>query len=277
MRLGIFAKTFAGDHPAEILRQVRAAGFACAQFNMACAGLPALPDTVADDVAAGVAEASARTGVELVAVSATYNMIHPDPAARNRGRRALGAIVAAMPRMGSRVVTLCTGTRDPTDPWRGHPDNGGSAAWTDLLAEFALILRLAEAHDVVLAIEPEPANVVRDADVARRLLDALRSPRVKIVLDAANLIEARPAGEHRAVIERAVGLFGADTVLAHAKDRDASGHVVPAGQGVVDFPHFLGRLQGVGFDGPVVTHGLSPDDAPAVSACLARIIDGLPR
>lgn len=276
MRLGIFAKTFAGNAPADVLRQARAAGFECAQFNMASAGLPALPDTVADDVAAGVAEASARVGVELVAVSATYNMIHPDPAARERGRHALGAIVGAMPRMGSRIVTLCTGTRDPDDPWCGHPDNADPAAWADLLAEFDRIMRLAEAHDVVLAIEPEPGNVVRDADVARRLLDTLRSRRVKIVLDAANLIEARPAAEHRAVIERAVDLLGADTVLAHAKDRDGSGHVVPAGHGVVDFPHFLGRLQGVGFDGPVITHGLSPDDAPAAATYLARVIGGLP-
>ncbi len=272
MRLGIFAKTFAGDDPAQVLRQVRAAGFACAQFNMACAGLPSLPDAVPDATADRVAEAGAQAGVALAAVSATYNMIHPDPAARQRGRGALGAIAAAMPRMSSRVVTLCTGTRDPTDPWRGHADNAGPAAWADLLAEFERVLPLAEAHDLVLAVEPEPANVVGGADAARRLLDTLGSSRVKVVLDAANLIEARPAAEHRAVVERAVDLLGADTVLAHAKDRDASGHVVPAGRGVVDFPLFLGRLRGAGFDGPVVTHGLAADDAPAVAAYLAGVL-----
>ena len=265
-QLGIFAKTFAGDDPAEVLRQARAAGFACAQFNMACAGLPSLPETVPDATARRVAEASAGTGVRLAAVSATYNMVHPDPATRERGRRALAAIAGAMPLMGSRVVTLCTGTRDPTDPWRGHPDNAAPAAWADLLAEFERILPLAEAHDLVLAVEPEPANVVRDAPVARHLLDTLRSSRVKVVLDAANLIEARPAAEHHAVIERAVGLLGADTALVHAKDRDAAGRVVPAGRGVVDFPHFLGLLRGVGFDGPIITHGLTADDAAAVAA-----------
>ncbi len=272
MRLGIFAKTFAGEDPARVLRQVRAAGFGCAQFNMACAGLSSLPQAVPDDVADRVAEAGARAGVALAAVSATYNMIHPDPAARAAGRRALSAIAAAMPRMGSRVVTLCTGTRDPADPWRGHPDNAGPAAWAELLAEFERILKLAETHDLVLAVEPEPANVVRDADAARRLLDALRSPRVGIVLDAANLIEGRPAAEHRAVIERAVDLLGADTVLAHAKDRDASGDVVPAGRGVVDFPYFLGRLRHAGFDGPVVTHGLTAEDAPDVAAYLHGVL-----
>ena len=271
MRLGIFAKTFAGDDPVRVLRQVRAAGFACAQFNMACAGLPSLPDSVPDASARRVAEAGAGTGVEIAAVSATYNMIHPDPAARERGRRALSAIAAAMPLMGSRVVTLCTGTRDPTDPWRGHLDNAGPAAWADLLAEFTRIVPIAEEHDLLLAAEPEPANVVADAETGRRLLDPLRSSRVKIVLDAANLIDGRPAAEHRAVIERAVDLLGDDTVLAHAKDRDASGRVVPPGRGAVDFPHFLRRLRGAGFDGPVVTHGLTADDAPAAAAYLASV------
>ena len=87
MRLGIFAKTFAGHDPAHVLRQVRAAGFDCAQFNMACAGLESRPDAVPDAIAERGAEAGARAGVALAAVSATYNMIHPDPAARARDRR----------------------------------------------------------------------------------------------------------------------------------------------------------------------------------------------
>lgn len=276
MRLGIFAKTFAGTAPAQVLAAVRDAGFGCAQFNMACAGLSPLPAVVPQPVADGIARAASGTGVALAAVSATYNMVHPDAGARARGRAALSAIVGAMPRMGAVVVTLCTGTRDPADPWRGHADNAGAAAWADLLDEFGHILPLAEAAGVTLAIEPEPANVVADAATARRLLDTLGSRRVRVVLDAANLIEGLPPSGRRDAVARAADLLGADTVLAHAKDRDAAGRVVPAGRGVVDFPHFLGLLRTAGFAGPVVTHGLEAADAPAVADHLARVLAELP-
>jgi sugar phosphate isomerase/epimerase len=56
--------------------------------------------------------------------------------------------------------------------------------------------------------------------------------------------------------------------LAHLKDRRRDGGVAAAGAGVVDFDGFLSRLHQVGFDGPVVTHGLPADEAPAVAAFL---------
>ena len=56
--------------------------------------------------------------------------------------------------------------------------------------------------------------------------------------------------------------------MAHAKDRDAEGRFVAAGSGVVDFGGFLGGLRRAGFDGAVVTHGLSAEEAPGVAAFL---------
>ena len=48
------------------------------------------------------------------------------------------------------------------------------------------------------------------------------------------------------------------------------GGFVAAGTGVIDFPHFLACLRQAGFDGPLVAHGLSEAEAPAVSAFLAK-------
>ena len=54
----------------------------------------------------------------------------------------------------------------------------------------------------------------------------------------------------------------------HAKDRHADGTVAPAGKGVVDWPHFLHGLEACGFDGPLIAHGMSQSDAPAVAEFL---------
>jgi sugar phosphate isomerase/epimerase len=47
---------------------------------------------------------------------------------------------------------------------------------------------------------------------------------------------------------------------------------VAAGKGVIDFPHFIGELRRVGFDGPLVTHGLSESEAPAVATFLRKVV-----
>lgn len=273
MQIGIFAKTFPGSDPDAVLAQVAGAGFVCTQFNMACAGLPSMPDAIPAATAASVATAAQRHGIAMTAVSGTYNMIHPDPALRARGLGRLAAIIAAAPAMGSRLVTLCTGTRDPHDQWKHHPDNTTPDAWRDLIVEMTRAAGIAEQHGVDLGIEPELANVICDAPAARRMIDEIGSPRLRIVLDPANLFEVADAAARRALVERAIGLLGDRIAMAHAKDRNPDGSFATAGKGVVDFAHFTASLRAAGFDGPLIAHGLAADEAAGVAAFLRRTLD----
>lgn len=275
MRLGIFAKTFAGSDPATVLAASKAAGFSAVQYNMACSGLAAMPDQLnAADVAA-VASASKATGVAIAAVSGTYNMIHPDPAVRAKGLARLQVLLRHAAAMGTGMVTLCTGTRDAQDQWRHHPDNGSAQAWTDLLAEMGKACALAEPLGIKLGIEPELANVVDTAARARLLLDTLQSPALAIVLDPANLFEVAAMADQRDVLSRSVDVLADRIAMAHAKDRDPAGGFATAGRGVVDFPHFLGALKAAGFDGDLVTHGLAPTEAAGVARYLSGVLAAL--
>jgi len=271
MKLGIFAKTFAGTDPLAVLQASRQAGYTAVQYNMACSGLAAMPDTLTQDQAAAVAQASATSGVAIAAVSGTYNMIHPDPAVRATGLRRLGVLIDHAAAMGTGMVTLCTGTRDAEDQWRHHPDNATPDAWRDLLEEMGRACALAEPKGIKLGIEPELANVIDGAAKARRLIDSLQSPALAIVLDPANLFEVEPLDRQRDILSHAVELLADRIAMAHAKDRDPAGGFVAAGKGVVDFPHFLNCLRSAGFDGDLVTHGLTAEEAPGVAAFLARL------
>ena len=269
MRLGIFAKTFPGADAVSVLGAVKRAGYSCTQFNMACCGLPAMPDAVSPAEIKSIATAARDTGVTLSALSATYNMIHPDRAVRDIGMRRLRVAVAVARSLGIPLVTLCTGTRDALDQWRHHPDNGSPDAWFDLAREMEHALILAEAVGVDLGIEPEQANVVTSARDARKLIADMASKRLKIVLDPANLFERATVDEARRIVAEAVDVAGDAVVMAHAKDRAPDGSFVTAGRGVVDFADFFERLRGTGFDGPVVTHGLTAEEAPGVAATLS--------
>ncbi|WP_158802921.1 MULTISPECIES: sugar phosphate isomerase/epimerase [unclassified Acidisoma] len=272
MKLGIFAKAFDATRPDVALTAARAAGYEAVQYNMACSGLEALPMEVPEAVAQAVQTASRDSGIEIVAVSATYNMVHPDPGEREKGRKSFAAIGAAAHAMGTRLLTVCTGSRDAENQWRHHSDNEKPESWLEMCREFALLLPLAEQYDFVIGIEPELANVVSSAALARKLLDAFQTDRLGVVLDPANLFDVETSARQKVIVESAIDLLGDYIVLAHAKDRLADGHFAVAGKGVIDFPHYITALRRAGFDGALVTHGLAAQDAPGVSAFLSRVL-----
>lgn len=274
MRLGIFAKTFAGTDPHTVLAAARRAGYRAVQYNMACSGLPSMPDHVPEGTAVAIRDAAERTGVAVIAISATYNMIHPDPAVRAAGHGSLERIAAVARDVGAPLLTLCTGTRDPADQWRHHPDNGTPGAWADLRDSIRTAIGIADRYGVDLGIEPELANVIDSATKARHFIDEIGSLRLKIVLDPANLFETEPAERQREIVEAGIKLLADRIAMAHAKDRTAEGGFATAGTGVLDYPFYLGCLREAGFDGDLVTHGLSEAEAPAVARFLEEIVTG---
>ncbi|RWA75130.1 MAG: sugar phosphate isomerase/epimerase [Mesorhizobium sp.] len=272
MQVGVFAKTFPGNEPAGVLAAVRDAGFAVTQFNLACAGLPSMPDSVPDEAIRSIDAAAKASGVRLVALSGTYNMAHPDRRVRDEGLCQLAVVIETAAKLSIPLVTLCTGTRNAEDQWAHHPDNADPSAWADMASEMEKALRLAERHGVDLGIEPEQANIVTSAGDAVRLIGEMGSTRLRIVLDPANLFERASAGEARAIVAEAVECAAGHIALAHAKDRFADGRFATAGQGIVDFSDFIACLKAAGFDGPLVTHGLSAGVAPGVARFLKELV-----
>jgi sugar phosphate isomerase/epimerase len=273
MQIGIFAKTFPGSAPLDVLRAAKETGYQSVQYNMACSGLNSLPVEVSDSVADTVAAASHEAGVSIAAISATYNMIHPDLRVRETGRRSFEAIASQAGRMGSRLLTVCTGSCDPIDQWRHHPDNDTGAAWSEMVKEFRLLIAIADRYDIRIGVEPELANVINSAHKARTLIDTLANDRIKIVFDPANLFEQEDPEQRKRIIETAVHLLEDCIEIAHAKDRNADGGFATAGKGVIDYAHYIATLRASGFVGDLITHGLDASEAGDVSRFLRSTLE----
>jgi sugar phosphate isomerase/epimerase len=265
MKIGIFSRTFARPTLAETLDAVIAHGLHAVQFGLECAGLEPLPEAIDATTLVEIRQEFEARKVAMSAISGTFNMIHPDEQLRQDGLRRLGVLAAASPALGTNIITLCTGTRNEESMWRRHPDNSTSAAWRDLLASMRVAAAHAEAHNVILGVEPEVSNVVDSAPKARRLLDELGSSHVKIVMDGANLYPAGSLPRMRAILDEAFELLGDDIVLAHAKDLDHDGDAghLAAGTGLLDYDHYLALLRQAGYNGPLILHSLAEDQVDA--------------
>ncbi len=272
MKLGIFAKTFEGNDPALVFSAVCASGFGVVQYNMACSGLASLPDEISTERASAVRISAQQFGVEIAAVSATYNMIHPDLSVRQHGLRRLEVIAARCADMGTSLITLCTGTRDAHDQWKWHAGNASAESWRDLRVAMEQALAIAERYHVTLGIEPELANAVNSAAKARQLIDEMQSPRLKVIFDAANLFEAVAVDEQKSIVATSIDLLAEHIVMAHAKDRMPDGAFTVAGQGCLDYGHYIACLKSIGFGGALVTHGLTAPDAAGVARFLTSIV-----
>ena len=270
MQIGIFARTFARPTLGELLEAIAQHGVESVQFNFSCVGLPTLPEQINSTLADQIRREFADHKLNLAAVSGTFNMIHPDVGLRCDGLRRFKELVRACATMGAPVITLCTGTRDSENMWRRHPENDSPEAWTDLLAGLSELLPLAEANQITLGVEPEPGNVVASARKARRLLDEMKSSRLKIVMDAANLFQVEDLSRMREILDEAFDLLGGDIVIAHAKDIHLAGELrhVAAGKGSLDYDHYLSLLGVCGFVGPLILHELQESEVAGSVAFL---------
>jgi sugar phosphate isomerase/epimerase len=258
MELGIFAKTFIRPTLQETLDEVKASGINIIQFNMVCAGMESMPKKVDLKKAYEIKSETQKRDIQICAVSGTFNMAHPDPNVRKDGICRLRNLTEMCKTMGTSIITLCTGSRNELNKWEWHEENNTEEAWSDMISSIELALQIAEEYQVTLAIEPEAANVIYNAKRAKKLLKLMNSPRLKIIMDAANLFHNQDIAEMRDTMREAFELLGEDIILAHAKDLNVYKGIsfLPAGQGILDYDFYLSLLKSYSYNGPLIMHGL---------------------
>ena len=270
MRLGIFHKVFERRTLEESLDAVRAAGLTAVQLDLTAAGLN--PAELSDEDCSRIKEAHEIRGIEVAALSGTFNIIDPDLEQRHTQMEWLDALAAVCAPIGSQLITFCTGTRDPDSEWAYHPENESPEAWADMLVAMEESVEIAEARGVTLVFEPEVNNVVDSAAKARQLLDEVPSEHLQVVIDGANLFHEGELPQMQEILDEAFDLLGDDIRLAHAKDLEKDGDAghQAAGTGVLDYDHYIELLRQSGFDGALILHSLEEDQVVDAAAFIRQ-------
>jgi sugar phosphate isomerase/epimerase len=266
-RLGIFARTFRRGTPEEVASAVASAGFALAHWNFAAIGRSTLAADVEETQFKQVREAFETAGLGIPSVSGTFNMAHPDAELRAWQAKQAVRLIRLVPVLGADVVTLCTGTRDPENMWRAHPGNTDPTAWSDLCRTLDPLLETARDAGVLLGVEPEHGNVVRDAPAAARLLDELGGDApIGIVLDPANLLSPDTVMRQDEIIGAAIDLLGGRIIGTQAKDVAAYGH---SAAGLMDYRGVFTQLARIA-PVPMIVQDSTEEDAARVRIDLLR-------
>jgi sugar phosphate isomerase/epimerase len=278
MTLGVFTRVFRRPDIESVARAIAAAGLGAVQLNLQSAVEEDLPESLDDEICRRIRDAFAHYEINISAVSGTFNSIHPDLDRRRELIRRVGVLASRCEALGTKTITLCTGTRDPESMWRFHPDNTLPEAWDDMLGTIRKLVRCAEEYDVILAFEPETANVVDSAEKAGRLISQIGSTCLRVVMDPANYFRPSTLDRMEDVMGRAFECLGRHICLAHAKDVRApesagSECVRPAaGKGVLDYSIYMNYLRKSGYDGDLLMHSLKEEEVSASKAHVERFL-----
>ena len=196
-------------------------GIPATQFNLSVAGLPTIPDQpVPDAVMDAIRAAADQAGVTLAAISGTFNSAHPDPAHRRAYLARFPHLCAAAASLQIRLITLSSGVSRSAGhvalaPRQRHRRKRGLIPVPPSSPSPAI----AEEHGLTLAVEPEHSNVVATADQASACSTRSAPLRLKIIYDAANLLdpESYDATSDRGDHPRH-HVLGPHIALGHAKE-----------------------------------------------------------
>lgn len=177
-----------------------------------------------------IVETYRRRGVEVPVLGVFTNLIEPDDAARAQNLAYFERMIQIAAASGIPTVATECGFVPGA---RGVNADLYEEVFERLLNSFRWLLRHAETYGVDIALEPCVIDIVPSAKRTADFIAQLGSPRVKVLLDPANLIANSSEEDMFRYLTPHIAYL-------HGKDRkvnDRKGRVV--GDGDINWPRFL--------------------------------------
>lgn len=225
MNIGIRLHDTAGSTLEEHLKSAREQGFSCAHIALSKTipgfSMKDAPALLTDSLAAEVRALLDKYGMECAVLGCYLNLATPDEAELANTLACYKAHLHFARAIGARVVGTETGA--PNTAYATCPE-----CWTEESLQLFIdrlrpVVRYAEEAGSIIAIEPVCRHIVSTPERARRVLDAIDSPALQIILDAVNLLTLDNYPRYDELIDESVRLFGDRIRVLHMKDF----HIVP--------------------------------------------------
>lgn len=218
----------------ERLKIVKEQGFTCAHL--------ALSKVISEN---SVAESALTPGYAMylkrlfakneldVAVLGCYlNLANPDPGKLRAIQNKYMANIRFAAQLGAGVVGTETGA--PNVEYKFEEACWNEESLQIFIKNLRPVVKYAEQMGVLFAIEPVVRHIVCNPVRARRVLDEIDSPNLRIILDPVNLLEIYNYEKQDEILDEAIELLGKDVAVLHVKDfvvKDGKLVSVAVGQG----------------------------------------------
>jgi sugar phosphate isomerase/epimerase len=201
-----------------------------------------------------IADAYRSANISIHSLGVYTNLIHPDEAEREANLAYFAAMMQVGRHMGVRTFITEAGHYDLESPGAAGPYHFQEEVWRTMLDTAKRLAEIAARYDAVVLMEPFFQGFFASAKRTRVFLEEVDSPRIRALLDPANLLELND-------LEEMFDQLAPWIDCLHAKDRKL--HVrqgVPAGQGDLDYAKFVTLAAARTPKAPLILEYVGPDD-----------------
>jgi sugar phosphate isomerase/epimerase len=181
-----------------------------------------------------IADTYRSAHISIHSIGVYTNLIHPDPAERKDNMAYFEAMMKVGAHMDVRAfITEAGHYYAPDRPAPRVEHHFQEEVWKTMVATGRELAQMAEGYNATVLFEPFYRHFLASAKRTRLYLEEVGSPRIRALLDPANLLEVNDLAEMFDQLAPWIDCL-------HAKDRRL--HVdrgVPAGQGDLDYLRFV--------------------------------------
>lgn len=240
LHLGVRAHDFDQMPLPNLIERLHQFNFAHIQFALKKSFPESAPSltAISPGTASYYGNAFKQAGIQISVLGCYVNIVDTDPNKRADALAAFSTHLRLARDFGANLVGTETGSV-------GHgytADNFTEEAFQEVITSVRAMVAEAERFGVTVGIEAGINHPLYTAALARRLLDAVPSNNLQIILDCANLMSPTNHLHQEAIIMEALKLLGDRIAILHLKDfvvQDGVIKIVPVGQGWLDFEPIL--------------------------------------
>lgn len=226
----------------ERLSYIEKQGFTCAH---AALGKLLPPDDCADGaLTPGLAMELKRVfgahRIDFAILGCYLNLANPDQKQAEAIRKRYEAHIRLAALAGCGMVGTETGA--PNTAYTFTPECHAEEALQKFLAGLRPVVGYAEKMGVIIGIEPVFTHIVNTPQRARRVLDEISSPNLKIIFDPVNLLHISNYRNRKEIVREALLLLGEEIAAVHIKDfvpKDGGLVWTAAGNGIMEYDEIL--------------------------------------
>lgn len=217
----------------ERIKDVHELGFACGHLALGkvITEFPTDDGALTPGLAMYIKKVFAKNDVDIAVLGCYLNLANPNPEKLEQITHRYMAHIRFASLLGCGVVGTETGA--PNETYTASPECHGEEALQTFITNLRPVVKYAEQMGVILAIEPVWKHIVYNPVRARRVLDAVGSPNLQIILDPVNLLDICNYEHQKEIVREAIEVLGDDIAMVHIKDFQVEdGRLVSVGAGL---------------------------------------------
>ena len=218
----------------ERLKIVKEQGFTCAHVALSkvISENSVAPEALTPGYAMYLRRLFDKYELDCAVLGCYLNLATPDAAQLKAAQEKYMANIRFAAHLGAGVVGTETGA--PNVEYKFEEACWNEESLQIFIRNLRPVVKYAEQKGGLVAIEPVVRHIVCNPVRARRVLDEIGSPNLRIILDPVNLLEIYNYEKQDEIIDEAIELLGKDVAVLHVKDfaiTDGRLVSVPVGQG----------------------------------------------